>query len=102
MYPVPHLETLDFYQRGMSLAEIAEKRSMRENTIFDHLLKLMECGYEVKIDRIVAPEKVTIIEQAIATVGAERLTPIKAHLGDDYSYEEIKIVRARMNLTARG
>ncbi len=97
-----HLETLNFYQRSMSLAEIAEKRSMRESTIFDHLLKLMECGYEVKIDRIVAPEKVTIIEQAIATVGAERLTPIKVHLGDDYSYEEIKIVRARMNLTARG
>jgi ATP-dependent DNA helicase RecQ len=93
-----HLETLDFYQRGMSIAEIAAKRSMRDNTIFDHLLKLMECGYEVKIDRIVSLEKATAIEQAINTVGAELLTPIKAHLGDDYSYEEIKIVRARLKM----
>ncbi len=93
-----HLETLDLYQRGVSLAEIAEKRSMRESTIFDHLLKLLECGYEVTIDRIVSPAKTIAIEQAINTIGAERLTPIKAHLGDDYSYEEIKIVRAKMNL----
>jgi ATP-dependent DNA helicase RecQ len=92
-----HLETLDFYQRGLSLADIAEKRSMRESTIFDHLLKLMECGYEVQIDRIVDPVKAIAIEQAIQAVGADRLTPIKVHLGDDYSYEEIKIVRARMN-----
>jgi ATP-dependent DNA helicase RecQ len=92
------LETLDFYLRGMSIADIAEKRSMRESTIFDHLLKLMECGYDVKIDRIVSSEKTIAIEQAINTVGSERLTPIKVHLGDDYSYEEIKIVRARMNL----
>jgi ATP-dependent DNA helicase RecQ len=92
------LETLDFYLRGMSIADIAKKRSMRENTIFDHLLKLMECGYDVKIDRIVSPEKTIAIKQAINTVGSERLTPIKVHLGDDYTFEEIKIVRARMNL----
>jgi ATP-dependent DNA helicase RecQ len=92
------LETLDFYQRGMSITDIAEKRSMRESTIFDHLLKLMECGYDVKIDRIVSQEKTIAIEQAINTVGSERLTPIKVHLGDDYSFEEIKIVRAKMNL----
>ena len=92
-----HLETLELYRRNLSIAEIAVKRSMRESTIFDHLLKLMECGYEIKIDRIVTPEKTIAIEQAIKIVGAERLTPIKAHLGDDYSYEEIKIVRAGLN-----
>jgi ATP-dependent DNA helicase RecQ len=91
-----HLETLDLDRRGLSVAEIATKRSMRETTIFDHLVKLMECGYEVTIDRIVPLEKAAAIEQAINTVGAERLTPIKEHLGDDYSYEEIKLVRARL------
>jgi ATP-dependent DNA helicase RecQ len=93
-----HLETLELYRRNLSIAEIAVKRSMRESTIFDHLLKLMECGHEVKIDQIVTPEKTIAIEQAIITVGADRLTPIKAHLGDDYSYEEIKLVRARLKI----
>ena len=91
-----HLQTLDLYQQGLSLAEIAKKRSVRENTISEHLIKLMECGYEVNIDRIVPPAKATAIELAINTVGADRLTPIKEHLGDDYNYEEIKLVRARL------
>jgi ATP-dependent DNA helicase RecQ len=91
-----HLQTLDFYQQGMSLGEIATRRSMRENTVFDHLVKLLECGYSVEIDLIVPLAKATAIEQAIAIVGAEKLTPIKAHLGDDYTYEEIKLVRAKL------
>ena len=91
-----HLQTLDLYQQGLSLAAIAKKRSVRENTISEHLIKLMECGYEVNIDRIVPPAKATAIELAINTVGADRLTPIKEHLGDDYNYEEIKLVRARL------
>ena len=91
-----HLQTLDLYQQGLSLAAIATKRSVRENTISEHLIKLIECGYEVNIDRIVPPAKATAIELAINTVGVERLTPIKEHLGDDYNYEEIKLVRARL------
>ena len=91
-----HLQTLDLYQQGLSLAAIATKRSVRENTISEHLIKLIECGYELNIDRIVPPAKATAIELAINTVGAERLTPIKEHLGDDYNYEEIKLVRARL------
>ena len=89
-----HLETLNFHQRGLDIAAIAVKRGMRETTIVDHLIKLIECGYEVSIDSIVPPAKATAIELAINTVGAERLNPIKEHLGDDYSYGEIKLVRA--------
>ncbi len=91
-----HLQTLDLYRQGLSLAAIAKKRSVQENTIIDHLIKLMECGYELDLDRIVSPDRAAAIERAIATVGAEKLNPLKAHLGDDYSYEEIKLVRARL------
>jgi ATP-dependent DNA helicase RecQ len=91
-----HLQTLDLYKQGLSLAAIAKKRSVQENTISEHLVKLMECGYEVDLDRIVPPDRVGAIESAIATVGAEKLTPIKAQLGDEYSYEEIKLVRAKL------
>ncbi len=92
------LQTLDLYLRGLDLAEIAIERSMRESTITDHLLKTIECGYEVNLDRIVSVERQTAIAQAINTVGADRLTPIREHLGDGYSYEEIKLVRAKLKL----
>jgi ATP-dependent DNA helicase RecQ len=92
------LQTLDLYQRGLSFGEIAIERSMRESTIIDHLVKVMECGYDVNLDRIISLEKQEAIERAMNKVGAERLTPIREHLGDSYSYEEIKLVRAKLKL----
>ncbi len=89
------LQTLDLYQRGLSLGEIAIERSMRESTIIDHLIKTIECGYELSLDRIISLDKQDAIERAIKQVGAERLTPIREHLGDSYSYDEIKLVRAK-------
>ncbi len=92
------LQTLDLYQRGLSFGEIAIERSMRESTIIDHLVKVMECGYDLTLDRIISLDKQEAIERAIKQVGAERLTPIREHLGDSYSYEEIKLVRAKLKL----
>jgi ATP-dependent DNA helicase RecQ len=96
-----HLETLDLYQRGLNLAEIAKKRSMKETTILDHLVKLLECSYELNIDRLVPLDRQQTIQQAIDIVGAERLNPIKVQLGDEYSYEEIKLVRATQGIGNR-
>jgi ATP-dependent DNA helicase RecQ len=96
-----HLQTLELYRQGLSLAQIATKRSVRENTISEHLVKLLECGHEVDIDRLVPVTKAQVIEQAIALVGAERLLPIKEHLGEDFNYEEIKLVRAKLKLGLR-
>jgi ATP-dependent DNA helicase RecQ len=93
-----HLQTLDLYQRGLDIAEIAIERKMRENTITEHLIKLMECGYELNLDLIVPLDRQNSIEQAIQAVGADRLNPIREKLGDSYSYEEIKLVRAKLKV----
>lgn len=95
-----HLQTLDLYQRGLAISEIAIERSMRESTIIDHLIKLLECGHELNLDRLVSLDRQHSIEQAINTVGADRITPIREQLGDSYSYEEIKLVRAKLKLSA--
>ena len=71
---------------------------MRENTITEHLIKLMECGYELNLDRIVPLDRQDSIEQAIQAVGADRLNPIREKLGNSYSYEEIKLVRAKLKV----
>jgi ATP-dependent DNA helicase RecQ len=48
----------------------------------------------VDIDRLVSPEQQKLILQAIQTVGAESLKTIREHLGEEYGYEEIQLVRA--------
>jgi ATP-dependent DNA helicase RecQ len=90
-----HLETLDLYQQGATVTEIAARRSMKETTISDHLVKLLECGYDLNLDRVVSPDKTNNIIKAIGSVGADRLNPIREHLGEEYSYLEIKLVRAK-------
>lgn len=91
---VTHLKTLQFYQQGLTLAEIAEKRGLTESTIVAHFCELIELNQPVKIDDFVSLEKQKEIENAFQKIGDQFLKPIKEYLGDDYSYHEIKLVRA--------
>ena len=90
------LETLDLFTKGKSLAEIATARELTLNTIADHLVFLIEKGLIKNIDKLVEKKKQEKILAAIKKVGAEKLTPIKEELGDDYSWEDIKFVRATL------
>jgi ATP-dependent DNA helicase RecQ len=97
--PVPlpsstHMVTLQFYQQGLSIEEIAQKRGFTPRTIVTHLSELLEMKQPVDIDRLVSPEQQKLILQAIQTVGAESLKTIREHLGEEYGYEEIQLVRS--------
>jgi ATP-dependent DNA helicase RecQ len=89
------LETLDLYNKGKSVAEIAVERELSENTIYSHLAFLIEKGLIKNIDKLVDSKKQDKIFAVMKKVGTEKLTPIKDELGDDYSWEEIKIARAK-------
>ncbi|MFO0794344.1 MAG: DNA helicase RecQ [Candidatus Brocadiaceae bacterium] len=88
--------TLSLYQQNLTIQEIAQKRGLAPSTIASHLEKLILDGEDVSIDRMVNPEKQNHIRRALNESGAERLTPVKEKLGDAYSYEEIRLVRAKM------
>ena len=47
-----------------------------------------------EIDKFVDIDRQEHIIRAMSILGIERLAPIKEKLGDDYSYEEIRLVRA--------
>jgi ATP-dependent DNA helicase RecQ len=42
----------------------------------------------------VIPVKQEVILKAIQKIGADSLTPLKEYLGESFSYEEIRLVRA--------
>jgi len=97
--PVPlpantHMVTLQFYQQGLSVEEIAEKRGFSPRTIVTHLSELLEMKQPVDIERLVSPEQQKLILQAIQSVGDESLKTIREHLGEEYGYEEIQLVRS--------
>lgn len=95
--PLPsksQLTTLQLHQQGLDVTEIARARGYAVGTIYTHLSELMEMNQPVALNKLVTADKQKIIMQAIAKIGDDALKPIKEHLGEDYSYEEIRLVRA--------
>ena len=97
--PVPlptntNITTLQLYQQGLSVEEIAKRRGYASSTIINHLCELIEMKQPVDLKRLVSPEDHKAIIKAIDTVGADSLKSVREHLGENYSYESIRLVRA--------
>ncbi|MFA6307019.1 MAG: RecQ family ATP-dependent DNA helicase [Patescibacteria group bacterium] len=90
------LETLELWNKGLSLEKIAEARELTVGTIVGHLCFLAEKGLGVDINKLVKPERQKKIMEVIKKVGMDKLTPIREALGEDYSWDEIKLVLAKM------
>ncbi|MDD5291435.1 MAG: RecQ family ATP-dependent DNA helicase [Patescibacteria group bacterium] len=91
------LETFDLYNKNLTPEEIAKGRDLSLSTIIGHLAFLIEKGLIKNIDKLVKPEQQKKITKAMTKVGSEKLKPIKEELGEDVSYEEIKLVLTKMN-----
>ncbi|MBD2188003.1 DNA helicase RecQ [Pseudanabaena mucicola] len=86
--------TLEMYENGMDIDEIARDRNLKPATVWTHLVQLVESGYAINCDRLVAPERQTVIYEALETVGGDSLRNLFDHLREEYTYDEIKIIRA--------
>jgi ATP-dependent DNA helicase RecQ len=86
--------TLDMYNAGLSAGEIARERNITTGTVIRHLTELIEAGETIDIERLVAPERQKVIFDALQQVGNEMLKPVKELLGEEYSYDELRLVRA--------
>lgn len=88
--------TLELFQSGLSVGEIARRREMTRSTIEMHLVRFIPTG-EIELSALVPENKVESIKNAIEKyrdIGA--LSPIKEFLGENYSYGEIRAVWATM------
>lgn len=91
-----HQLTLSLYRQGLSIEEIASQRNLKSSTISSHLAELVEAGEAIDIDRLVKPGHYDVIVDALHQIGDDFLKPVKDFLGDEYSYEEIRLVRAAL------
>ncbi len=83
------------YKEGKNISEIAKERGLVNSTIETHLLSYIQAG-EIDVCELLSQEKVNIIKKALQKNGTDTLTPVKVALGDDYTYGEIRMVRAGM------
>ncbi|PKB72256.1 MAG: DNA helicase RecQ [SAR202 cluster bacterium Io17-Chloro-G6] len=90
-------ETKDLVAQGLSLAEVAEQRGITETTIRSHLERFVREGGQIDLDHLMPSDaKRRKIEEAFQKMGEARLTPVRDILGDDYTWEELAVVRMEM------
>ena len=96
--PEPKTDTKEqsflLFKQGKSLEEIAKERVLVVSTIEGHLLHYVKSG-DIPLEKVVTPEKADQIKAVLQqNPEATSLSEIKAILGDDYSYGEIRFVKA--------
>ena len=94
--PKPAEETIRLLAEGHSFEEIARIRGRQLATVVNFVADLVERG-EIPFQLgWVNADKQTAIEAACQQLGVERLNPLKAALPTEFSYEEIRLVVARL------
>ncbi len=91
------LETMEMYNRGMSIKEIAKERDMEEETVIGHITYLIEKKVlkPAEVDKLVNKKIQDKILVAIKKHGKEKLKPIYEELNGEISYNDIKLVLAK-------
>ncbi len=94
--PHSRLQTLTLYQEGRSIEEIATERNLTQGTVISHLAELIEMGESIDVAPLIPEGHYQNVVDAIEQIGDGVLRPIKDFLGDEYSFDEIRLVRAVM------
>jgi energy-coupling factor transporter ATP-binding protein EcfA2 len=85
--------TYNLYKQGKSISHIASERALTEGTILGHLTKYIQSG-ELDATKFVDHTKLSQISIVIETIGGGTLTDIKSKLGDEFTYDDIKVALA--------
>lgn len=95
-------QTKQLLQQGMSIEEIARERGFAKSTIAGHVDRLIRAGEELDLGPLLPPQdRFSKIRAALVETGGEFLSHAKEALGDEYSYEEIRIVWLYMDQQVR-
>ena len=95
----PGLETLQLLSEGKTLEEIAQIRGRQLNTVMNAVAALVETGEAEFQPAWIDRTRYSVIEAACVRAGVEnveRLKPLKDVLPPEITYEEIRLVLARL------
>lgn len=85
--------SFDLYKNGFTLEQIAKERGMVETTIEGHLAYYVSLGMIDVLD-FVNKQKMENIITVSKTLDTTLFGPIKQHLGEEYSYSDIRFAMA--------
>ena len=94
--------TREMLTRGLSVAAIARERGISSKTVLGHIERMDHRGETLEVSHLqLAPERMGLVEEAIAQCGEAFLRPLWEYLGSGYSYDEIRIARVCLRQAGR-
>jgi ATP-dependent DNA helicase RecQ len=96
--PKPAEETMRLLAEGRTFEEIAKARGRQVSSVVDLVVRLMEKGEVEFQPGWIDSGKRAQIEKVCALLGVERLKPLKDALPSEITFEEIKLVVARLRI----
>lgn len=90
-------ETLNMYQRGMSIEEIAQERKLNQATILSHLVKLHEEGHDINLQDLIPTYEYNQIIAAAMRLNQKKTDPLKPLFEDLeglYDYGKLRVALA--------
>ena len=95
-------ETRRLLLDGLSVDEIAERRELSRGTIMSHFEELVASGEKLDIAHMMPPpERFAKIRSAFQEADGPLLSPVRELLGEDFSYEELRLVRVHLRSLQR-
>jgi ATP-dependent DNA helicase RecQ len=89
-----YAETKKMLNAGLTIEKISSARGLSQGTIIDHIEKLKAGEEEILIEQLRLPEeRFQKIKLAFEKSGGTFLGPVREILGEDFSYDELKVAR---------
>lgn len=93
-------ETLELWQQGLSIEEIAEKRFISPTTVINHIAQLIENGEKIDIHQfITAKELQTILNELSHFEEPYKLKEIFDYFDGTFTYDKIRLTIAYKKLS---
>ena len=89
--------TYELWVERNTIEEIANLRKLTVSTILSHFTKLIQ-DKAVSINDILPEDKIEILTKSFYGYKEESLTPMKEQLGDAFSWEELRMFKASLNV----
>ena len=86
-------QTRQLVEQGLTLDEVARQRGRSTYTIVVHLERLLQEWDDIDLRSLLPPDRFEKIRTAFKQTGRTLISSVKDILGDDYSYEESRIVQ---------
>ena len=88
--------SLELFQCGKTIEEIAKERGLVKTTIESHLVHFISTG-EVKITDLMSEKKYKALKKVIKNTSFDSFSELKEKIDDKFTYSEIRLVTKELN-----